>query len=335
MAYLAKWMRRCLFICFCLVFLMSHNASAAEVVFDVSNYSTYRYLGNTKINCSFGGGTNNVLTGYWCGSTISGETILYDIRTANDFSLSKGDLITFHIFVRSQTTNFKFGPILSYFGHSDSSFTLIDYHLIDDSNFGSSSVSYNGYVNPPPNNDMSIDFNNYNGFYKIYSITLRSEKDQTSQIYLKGSNNNIAGLFVFNTADSFQTVRFYMTNFTFYHYSESKENKEVEDATQDASDDAAEEIAGDSENAATSNLIGVISNFISAISDFSGGNCNLSLAFPSYAGGTLNVNVCQNKDKAGNIIEVFTSLTLIVFYLPLALKLLSMIYNEIRSFTNG
>lgn len=112
-------------------------------------------------------------------------------------------------------------------------------------------------------------------------------------------------------------------------------NDDVEDATQDAADDASDAADANSTNQQTSNLIGVLQNFLSAITNFSGTNCNISLAFPSYAGGNMNVNVCQNKDKAGNIIGVFTSLTLIVFYLPLALKLLSMIYNEIRSFTNG
>lgn len=113
------------------------------------------------------------------------------------------------------------------------------------------------------------------------------------------------------------------------------QNQQEQEAVEDASD-AAETAANDnSSNAATTNLIGVISNFISAITNFSGSDCNITLAFPSYAGGSMNVNVCQNKDKAGNIISVFTSLSLIVFYLPLAFKLLSMIYNEIRSFTNG
>lgn len=113
------------------------------------------------------------------------------------------------------------------------------------------------------------------------------------------------------------------------------QNEEEQEAVQDASDAADTAANENSSNQSTTNLIGVISNFISAITNFSGSDCNITLAFPSYAGGSMTVNVCQNKDKAGNIISVFTSLSLIVFYLPLAFKLLSMIYNEIRSFTNG
>ena len=93
--------------------------------------------------------------------------------------------------------------------------------------------------------------------------------------------------------------------------------------------------SGSGENSTTTNLIGVLSSFVSALSGLSATDCNLTLDFPSYAGGTRVVNICQNKDKAGNLISVFSSLTLIVFYVPLAIKLLTMIYNEIRSFTNG
>lgn len=93
--------------------------------------------------------------------------------------------------------------------------------------------------------------------------------------------------------------------------------------------------SGNTENQASTNLIGAFSNFVSALTNIQTGNCNITLAFPQYAGGSRVVNICQNKDKAGNLISVFSSLTLIVFYIPLAIRLLTMIYNEIRSYTNG
>lgn len=114
-----------------------------------------------------------------------------------------------------------------------------------------------------------------------------------------------------------------------------EQQQQEEDATQDAADNSQDVADENSTNQATSNLIGILSSFLNAITSFQATDCNIDLPFPSYAGGNIRVNVCQNKDKAGNIISVFTSLSLIVFYLPLAIKLLSMIYNEIRSFTNG
>lgn len=107
-----------------------------------------------------------------------------------------------------------------------------------------------------------------------------------------------------------------------------------EQAAADVSAQSPEDIAN-ATNQQTTNIIGIISSFLSAITNFSAGTCDLALDFPSYAGGVMTVNVCQNRDRGGNLIALFTSLTLIMFYLPLAFKLLSMIYNEIRSFTNG
>lgn len=107
-----------------------------------------------------------------------------------------------------------------------------------------------------------------------------------------------------------------------------------EQAADDVKNQTPENIAN-ATNQQTTNIIGVISSFLSAITNFSAGSCDLALDFPSYAGGGMTVNVCQNRDRGGNLIALFTSLTLIMFYLPLAFKLLSMIYNEIRSFTNG
>lgn len=89
------------------------------------------------------------------------------------------------------------------------------------------------------------------------------------------------------------------------------------------------------ENQQTTSIINLFGNFLSALSNIQAGSCVVNLPFPSYAGGTWTMNICQYKDKAGSIISLFGSATLILFYLPVAWRLLSMIYNEIRSFTNG
>lgn len=90
-----------------------------------------------------------------------------------------------------------------------------------------------------------------------------------------------------------------------------------------------------SDNQQTTSLINVISGFISAFSGITAGNCNLTLEFPNYAGGTRVVNICSGKEKAPRIVEIGSSLLLIVVFVPLAYILIKMIYNEIRSWTNG
>lgn len=89
------------------------------------------------------------------------------------------------------------------------------------------------------------------------------------------------------------------------------------------------------DNQQTTNLIGVLSNFLAQLQNFRATDCNVVLPFPSFIGGNMTVNICQNKDKAGDLISIIGSLIMVGFYIPLAIVLLRMIYNEIRSFTNG
>lgn len=111
---------------------------------------------------------------------------------------------------------------------------------------------------------------------------------------------------------------------------QQQENAAIENIeNQDSSD-----ISG-AENQATTNLIGVLSSFISAFSGINATNCNLTLEFPDFAGGSRVVDICQGKEKAPRIVEIGSSLLLIGIFVPLAYILIKMIYNEIRSFTNG
>lgn len=84
------------------------------------------------------------------------------------------------------------------------------------------------------------------------------------------------------------------------------------------------------------NLITYISTFITYLGSVSVANdCELALPLPSIMGGTTSANLCQGKDTMGNTISIVSSIALFVFFLPLAICLLRLIYGEIRSFTNG
>lgn len=115
------------------------------------------------------------------------------------------------------------------------------------------------------------------------------------------------------------------------------QNDKEQEATDNISDQTPEDISsdGNTENTQTTSIINVFGGFLSALSGVNTGSCIVNLPFPSYAGGTWQMNICQNKDKAGNIVSLFGSATMIFFFLPVAWRLLGMIYNEIRSFTNG
>lgn len=89
------------------------------------------------------------------------------------------------------------------------------------------------------------------------------------------------------------------------------------------------------ENQQTTNIIGFISSFVAALQNVQASDCTLTLPFPVFAGGTYTANICDGKQYAPTIISVAGSLLLIGTFVPLAFILLRMIYNEIRSWTNG
>lgn len=128
---------------------------------------------------------------------------------------------------------------------------------------------------------------------------------------------------------------------TFYFFDEEESaeeeaaEKELESSTNIENQTSQNIGGGSSENQQTTNLIGVFSGFLGQLQSFSATNCNLDLPFPAFIGGTQTVNICQGKDVLGNFITIVGTLAMLTFYIPLAFVLLKMIYNEIRSFTNG
>ncbi len=114
----------------------------------------------------------------------------------------------------------------------------------------------------------------------------------------------------------------------------NEQNQKEQQAIDNISNQNENDING-ANNQVSTNLIGIISSFISELSNFSATDCNLNLPLPSFLGGNTTVNICQGKDVLGNFISLFSTLTVLLFYVPLAWVLLKMIYNEIRSWTNG
>jgi hypothetical protein len=175
-------------------------------------------------------------------------------------------------------------------------------------------------------NEFLTDSNNLiylreSGTYAVAGVgSLWAVRGDNSQAIIDAINNSGDSQAINDLKDSIEEQQ-------------SKEDEAVQNIENQTPQDISS--SGNTENQASSNLIDLIRSFVSALTSINTGNCDITLDFPSYAGGSRTVNICQNKDKAGNLISVFSSLTLIVFYIPLAIKLLTMIYNEIRSFTNG
>lgn len=161
---------------------------------------------------------------------------------------------------------------------------------------------FNAYFEPDSNNYVSVDF----AF--DYTSALLQQQIQQQDITINSINN------INDTLDE--------------HY------KQEQEAYDNISNQSSSDINGSTDNKTTS-LINVITGFIGAFSGINPTNCNLTLEFPDYAGGSRIVNICSGKEKAPRIVEIGSSLLLICVFVPLAFVLIRMIYNEIRSWTNG
>lgn len=167
---------------------------------------------------------------------------------------------------------------------------------------GNNDRSYIYYFQGDPNNKMLVDFTTDK------NTAILQQQVQIQQLILEALNN--------------------MNNSSNEYYDQYYESVDNID-NQSASD------IPNSENSQTTSIIGTISSFVSAIGTVQTGSCQMTLPFPSFLGGDTTVNPCTGKDKAPTIVTIGSSMFLIGIFIPFAFVVLKMIYNEIRSFTNG
>lgn len=326
-------------------FLMSHNASAANFSYNMNDYDWIRSVNLGTQYCaysynSFGSSPSICLL-------TKNQPNMYGIRSY-DIDHEKGDLAEFYIGVQSNingASNFRnYGAFIQNFGAIDDNFTIIGVETVTDQNIVTEFFSAGGCSSPTQGSsyglwDCTDSYDAVQTYYAyIVKVTILYTTKGSHPVGVKALNSNTPILTckidsLLGGSGAQCQVRIF--GFTQWGYKGSSVNKEQSDATQNASDESESEAQDNSSNQQTTNLIGAFQSFVTALTSLSSTNCNVTLPFPSALGGSMQVNICQNKDYAGNIISVFGSLTLIVFYIPFSLKILSMIYNEIRSFTNG
>lgn len=207
--------------------------------------------------------------------------------------------------------------------------------------------TYISSINQYPNSNTAYPYTYFPNSSNVtyYSMTITGHRSGDS-----GSIERILTqgpfFFVYNTNPSSSplsvdlTLRMYFGRVIFYTEDNSPQDeaakKELE-GTSNIENQTPENTAGSpSENQQTTSIIGAISSFVGAFSNISPSqNCEMDLPFPDFVGGNQRVNICQGKDKAPALITAASSLLLIVTFVPVAFIVLSMIYKEIRSFTNG
>lgn len=315
-----------IFISILTIFAMSHNASAITTVLDLTNYSLVR-SGTWTTNCEFTGSFNISSSGA-CAIRPTGNVVINTIQTNNNYDSKAGDLFHFYLFIYTDQYNIENEPRLTNFSYQTQNYSVIQYQEVSYSKYNEDMISYGGYINWSPNNDFSINFETYNGFYKIYEITLRSDVDGTRPVGLYGG---AAGLYVmnFNQVPGVQ-ITYALKSFSQWRPTESKENKEVEEKTQEAVDDS-EAAGGTSSQDAqtgTTGLLNAITGAVSVISSATPTNCKINGNMGNLDMGQLDL--CANPAPA--FIQTIGSLILILMCVPLAISLFNRFIAIFRSF---
>lgn len=313
-----------IFISLLTFFAMSHNASA-KMVLNYEYYDLVQTSSTPNVNCDLKDGTSVVNWNACSFGDTTNEIKLQDVYTNGVFNnLIAGDIIQYYIYLGNNQNYAISGglPTLNLANGKDNLLT-IDVEQIDDyhSIILNDSQATDGGLSSVWNTDK---------FAKVYKITQRVPYDGNFHIGLDTVSGSSA-LYLFswyqNTGFSVYVKIF---NIVIYRPTESKENKEVEEKTQDAVDQS--EAAGGSSSSdaqtGTTGLLNAITGAVNVIAAASPTNCKINGNMGNLDMGQLDL--CANPAPA--FIQTIGSLILILMCVPLAISLFNRFIAIFRSF---
>lgn len=315
-----KWVRRCLFICVCAVFLMSHNASAV-------NYGSSAMYPIDAAVMAWGGGA-----GYITGQRYNnGYNLDGSVATAYTADITSASILTQTAIPANSLISFDLkmcSTVVSYTGLIPQSINVYKVseqsqvyngcatsHIVLYTYVATNDFSFANNIASVANGDISVRISGF-------SVTVLSGQiDNTQQI------NNIAnnlGLVNSNLNDISNKLD---------NVSNSVDNikDDVKQDTQDAADAAADSgdlSAADAENA-TAGLISVIGGFVNAITSATPTNCKINGKINnSFNMGELDL--CSM--PVPPFVQIISSLILIAICIPFAIVMFNRFIGLFRSF---
>lgn len=301
MAKLVKY----IFIPFFLVFLMSHNASAATTVFNINDYDIVHFYPNVKVACQFTDKNNNQVsfpTNVDECSYFGPFTKLRRFYSYNSYPVQKDDIVEFYVVNYADDTQNSLGTYMNSVSAGSNLYYIMDVQQVANANY-------------PFTNELDT-------YYSVYRFTFK--------VISSGSWN-----FGFiSPADYFTYYgdsHFSMYNISVFRpKSSSQINKEQEEATQNAADNS--ETSGSSSGSdsqqATSSLISIITSGIGAITSASATNCVIDGDMGNFDMGS--VDLCANPVPA--FMQVIGSIIAALVVLPLVIVLFNRFISIIGSF---
>lgn len=311
------------------IFAMSHNASAVDLTYNLNDYSLVRSLPVDVIACGFSGGSNYVSgTGGRCSFKLGNTTNrLENIFTNNSYYAAIGDLIEFYLVVTAD------GPISDGSGslgnliNFNSNFYILNVDKVVGNQLYSFLDLYNGWIGSEQSQGRTLDFDLLNKYYSydVYKFVLVSKNSGTFQFGL----NNTPLIFK-PVSSNPPTVTFQLFHINQFRFKGSEENREQEQATQDAVDDSQD--AGDSSSSSaqsgSASLLNVIGAFAGIITSAQPTNCLINGNM-----GNLNIgqiDLCAN--PVPSFVQIIGSIILVCLVIPFVVIMFNRFISIFRSF---
>ena len=331
MAFVKKLALGSIFISILCIFAMSHNANAMNLNYE--NFTLHSANTFATNSCYLHSGQTS--SGRQCSFTYeAGQMKLKGIYTSGSSNYKAGDIIEYYLLVFN-TANYDIsGGVLSIFSQAgvDGLLTL-DVEVVDDYSHLDFSVSSQNL--PGENVGFVSDFWTLEQVSKVYKITQRVPLDGSYRVGLD-VNNTSSYEYIFSWYQQVQTnnsLAFQIRDFKVWRPAESKENKEVEEKTQEAVDDS-QAAGSDSSSAASSggaSLLTAITGFFNVITSAQPTNCRFNAPLNTYFGNQrLNVDLCSLELPSG--IGTLTSIIAICIIIPFAIHMFNKFIALFRSF---
>lgn len=286
-------------------FLMSHNAAAVTTTLNMNEYDVIGQQGQLPVNCEFYGvptSQSNVTECTARANTTSATPTLAFLRkmsSVSKWSVKTGDVIEFDLNVFTPIQSITPYSVHLYFLGGSADFTAMEYKQT---------------VN---NNQYYGQSSNFVKYQSVYHVIYRARHDGDVYIGLTSSQHWFEWL---SGNDTYMTFAIY--NVMHYRYSGSQENKEQEEATQNAADDS--ETSGNesqsSSQGATSNLLSVFTGFANVITNATPSSCIINAPLnTTFSSDRFNVDFCGLDLPPA--IGALTSIIAIMAVVPFAISM--------------
>lgn len=320
------------------VFVMSHNASAANFSYNMNDYDWITSVNLGTQYCAYSYNT--------FGSSPSiciltkNQPKMFGIRSY-DIPHEKGDLAEFYLGVESNingASNYRnYGAFLQNFGAIDDNFKIIGMETVTDQKivqdfFGGENCTYNV---PGSNFDWEChtDSAARQTYYAyIVKITILYTTKGSHPVGIKALNANspIITCKIDSLAGEGAQCQARIFGFTQWGYKGSSVNKEQKEAAEDAAADSQTSGSSSQNDAtsATSSLISVITSGIGAITSASASNCVINADMGNLDMGSIDL--CAN--PVPTFMQVIGSIIAALVVLPLVIVLFNRFIAIIGSF---